>query len=322
MDKLNITHLVLSGGGMKGVIFIGALRYMYIENLHKNITHIAANSIGSFVALFIAFKLTIEEIEKIIYDSKDDKGLCNIPTKNYYKIISNLGLCSISNFMEHFKKIIRVKYPDVNDTITFKEVSKRFGINLYFSTTNINRCENRIFSIDDTPDISVFTACEASMSIPLIFNPIAIDGEYYYDGAFSNNFPIKIFSHVSKENIIGMVLYKEKNNYEPSNKKINIFFLIRQICRMFEILRINQVTGNEIKKEDIDYYFIPKDISMQNSMNIVVNRKGIKLELSTEQINEMILYGFTSMMQYIDKRKELLYNKNKMRLQDNEELYI
>jgi predicted acylesterase/phospholipase RssA len=322
MDKLNITHLVLSGGGMKGVIFIGALRYMYIENLHKNITHIAANSIGSFVALFIAFKLTIEEIEKIIYDSKDDKDLCNIPTKNYYKIISNLGLCSISNFMEHFKKIIRVKYPDVNDTISFKEVSKKFGINLYFSTTNINRCENRIFSIDDTPDISVFTACEASMSIPLIFNPIAIDGEYYYDGAFSNNFPIKIFSHVSKENIIGMVLYKEKNNYEPSNKKINIFFLIRQICRMFEILRINQVTGNEIKKEDIDYYFIPKDISMQNSMNIVVNRKGIKLELSTEQINEMILYGFTSMMQYIDKRKELLYNNNKMRLQDNEELYI
>jgi len=322
MDKLNITHLVLSGGGMKGVIFIGALRYMYIENLHKNITHIAANSIGSFVALFIAFKLTIEEIEKIIYDSKEDKNLCYIPTKNYYKIISNLGLCSISNFMEHFKKIIRVKYPDVNDTITFKEVSKRFGINLYFSTTNINRCENRIFSIDDTPDISVFNACEASMSIPLIFNPIAIDGEYYYDGAFSNNFPIKIFSHVSKENIIGMVLYKEKNNYEPSNKKINIFFLIRQICRMFEILRINQVTGNEIKKEDIDYYFIPKDISMQNSMNIVVNRKGIKLELSTEQINEMILYGFTKMAEYIDKRKELLYNKNKKRLQDNEELYI
>jgi predicted acylesterase/phospholipase RssA len=322
MDKLNITHLVLSGGGMKGVIFIGALRYMYIENLHKNITHIAANSIGSFVALFIAFKLTIEEIEKIIYDSKDDKNLCYIPTKNYYKIISNLGLCSISNFMEHFKKIIRVKYPDINDSITFKEVSKKFGINLYISTTNIIRCENRIFSIDDTPDISVFTACEASMSIPLIFNPIAIDEEYYYDGAFTNNFPIKLFSHIPKENIIGMVIYKEKNNYEPCNKKINIFFLLRQICRMFEILRINQVTGNEIKKEDRDYYFIPKDISLQNSMNIVVNRKGVKLELSTEQINEMILYGFTSMAEYIDKRKELLYNKNIKRLEDNEELYI
>ncbi len=320
MDKLNITHLVLSGGGMKGVIFIGALRYMYIENLHKNITHIAANSIGSFVALFITFKLTIEEIEQIIYDSKDDNNLCYIPTKNYYKIISELGLCSITYFMEHLKKLLRIKYPDMKD-MTFKEVSKRFGINLYFSTTNINRCENRIFSIDDTPDISVFTACEASMSIPLIFNPVFIEGEYYYDGAFTNNFPIKIFSHVSKEHIIGMVIYKEKNNYEPSDKKINIFFILRQICRMFEILRISQVTGNEIKLEDKDYYFMPKDIKMLHSMNINVNRKGVKIDLSTEQINEMILYGFTSMAEYIEKRKELLYNKNKARLGDNSELF-
>ena len=320
MDKLNITHLVLSGGGMKGVIFKGALRYMYIENLHKNITHIAANSIGSFVALFITFKLTIEEIEQIIYDSKDDNNLCYIPTKNYYKIISELGLCSITYFMEHLKKILRIKYPDMKD-ITFKEVSKRFGINLYFSTTNINRCENRIFSIDDTPDISVFTACEASMSIPLIFNPVFIEDEYYYDGAFTNNFPIKIFSHVSKEHIIGMVIYKEKNNYEPSNKKINIFFILRQICRMFEILRISQVTGNEIKLEDKDYYFMPKDIKMEHSMNINVNRKGVKINLSTEQINDMILYGFTSMAEYIEKRKELLYNKNKARLGDNSELF-
>ena len=243
MDKLNITHLVLSGGGMRGVIFIGALRYLYIENLHKNITHIAANSIGSFVALFITFKLTIEEIEQIIYNSKDDKELCVIPTKNYYRIISKLGLCYISHFMEHLRKILRIKYPDLED-LTFKEASQKFGINLYFSTTNINRCENRIFSIEDTPDISVFTACEASMAIPLLFTPIVIENEHYYDGAFSNNFPIKIFSHISKENIIAMILYKEKADYVPINTKINIFYILRQICKMFEILRVNQVTIN------------------------------------------------------------------------------
>ena len=239
MDKLNITHLVLSGGGMRGVLFVGALRYLYLENLHKNVTHIAANSIGSFVALFITFKLSIEEAEEVIYSSSSDTNLCNIPTKNYYKIISNLGLCSITHFMEHLRKILRIKYPDIED-ITFKEASKRFGVNLYFSTTNINRCENRIFSIEDTPDISVFAACEASMAVPLIFSPIVIDGEYYYDGAFSNNFPIKIFSHVSKENIIGMVIYKERENYVPTKDKMNIFFIIRQICKMFDILRISQ----------------------------------------------------------------------------------
>jgi predicted acylesterase/phospholipase RssA len=319
MDKLNITHLVLSGGGMRGVLFVGALRYLYLENLHKNITHIAANSIGSFVALFITFKLTIEEAERVIYTSAGDTNLCNIPTKNYYKIVSNLGLCSISHFMEHLRKVLRVKYPDIED-MTFKEASKRFGVNLYFSTTNINRCENRIFSIEDTPDVSIFTACEASMAIPLIFNPVAIDGEYYYDGAFSNNFPIKIFSHVSKENVIGMVIYKERESYVPTKDKMNIFFIIRQICKMFDILRISQVTLNEINSGDKEYYFMPENIILQHSMNVIVNRKGVRIELTDEQVNEMILYGFTCMAEYIDKRKELLYEKNKIRLQDNTEL--
>ena len=319
MDKLNITHLVLSGGGMRGVLFVGALRYLYLENLHKNITHIAANSIGSFVALFITFKLTIEEAERVIYTSAGDTNLCNIPTKNYYKIVSNLGLCSISHFMEHLRKVLRVKYPDMED-MTFKEASKKFGVNLYFSTTNINRCENRIFSIEDTPDVSIFTACEASMAVPLIFNPVAIDGEYYYDGAFSNNFPIKIFSHVSKENVIGMVIYKERETYVPTKDKMNIFFIIRQICKMFDILRISQVTLNEINSGDKEYYFMPENITIQNAMNVIVNRKGVRIELTDEQVNEMILYGFTCMAEYIDKRKELLYEKNKIRLQDNTEL--
>uniref|UniRef100_A0A6C0LNM0 PNPLA domain-containing protein n=1 Tax=viral metagenome TaxID=1070528 RepID=A0A6C0LNM0_9ZZZZ len=326
MDKLNITHLVLSGGGMRGVIYIGAIRYLYIENLHKNISHIAANSIGSFVALCITFKLTIEEIEEIIYNSKDDKELCNIPTKNYYRIISKLGLSSISHFMEHLKRRLRIKYPDMDvggdgrDAMSFKEVSQRFGVNLYFSTTNINRCENRIFSIEDTPDVSVFTACEASMAIPLLFTPIVIDGEHYYDGAFTNNFPIKIFAHISKENIIAMLLYKERAEYVPTKTKINIFYILQQICKMFEILRVNQVTINELNANDKDYYFMPKNINMKYSMNVVVNRKGVRLELSSEQIDEMILHGFSCMAEYIDKRKALLYEKNKLRLCDTAEL--
>jgi len=334
MDKLNITHLVLSGGGMRGVIYIGAIRYLYIENLHQKITHIAANSIGSFVALCITFKLTIEEIEEIIYNSKDDKELCNIPTKNYYRIISKLGLSSISHFMEHLKKRLRIKYAtvpvvdalagaDAADAIsrmTFKEVSQRFGVNLYFSTTNINRCENRIFSIEDTPDVCVFTACEASMAIPLLFTPIVIDDEYYYDGAFTNNFPIKIFSHISKENIIAMLLYKERAEYVPTKTKINIFYILQQICKMFEILRVNQVTINELNADDKDYYFMPKNITMKYSMNVIVNRRGVRLDLSAEQIDEMILHGFSCMAEYIDKRKALLYEKNKVRLCDTAEL--
>ena len=69
---MKITHLVLSGGGMRGVIFIGAIRYLYFENLHKNITHIAGTSIGSIIGLAVALKLTIQEMEEIILKGNQD----------------------------------------------------------------------------------------------------------------------------------------------------------------------------------------------------------------------------------------------------------
>ena len=85
---MNITHLVLSGGGMRGVIFIGALRYIYINNINKNIKHIAGCSIGAFIGLMIVFKLTIEEMDEILYISKNDSELCHLSIKKYIKLIT------------------------------------------------------------------------------------------------------------------------------------------------------------------------------------------------------------------------------------------
>jgi hypothetical protein len=83
------------------------------------------------------------------------------------------------------------------------------------------------------------------------------------------------------------------------------------------------VTINELNADDKDYYFMPKNINMKYSMNVVVNRKGVRLDLSSEQIDEMILHGFSCMAEYIDKRRALLYEKNKARLRglrDTEDL--
>jgi len=318
MCDIKITHLVLSGGGMKGVMFIGALRHLYLENLHKNITHISANSIGTIIGLMIAFKLTIEEMEQILYDMKDDSNLCFIPIKNYIRFFTEYGFFSIELFMSHLTKLITKKYPEIGDDITFKELSKKFGINLYISTTNINRCENSIFSIDDTPDISVYRASEASMSVPLLFKPIKIDGEYYYDGALTNNFPIKIFTNVPKENILGMILYTvEKPKEEIKiNENINIFYILKQIYNIFDKLRVSQVLLKELNNVDLKYYYIPDNIPKQKTINFTLNRTGVKMILTNYQIENMIFAGYESMSKYIDKRRELYVSEYKKRLEN------
>jgi NTE family protein len=312
---MNITHLVLSGGGMRGVIFIGALRYMYINNINKNIKHIAGCSIGALIGLMMAFKLTIEEMEEILYICKDDNELCYLSIKKYIRLMTEYGLFNTEILIKHFKNVIKKKYPemcllneyntmDISETITFSQLSKSFGVNIYISCTNINTCDNEIFSIETTPNICVYKACCASMAIPLLFKPINIGDYYYYDGALTNNFPIKIFANVPKENIIGMILYKENKNIEPV-KKINLIYIIKQLMTILNILRVKQVLLKEIQDSKCIDYYNPKNLVLNSAMNITFNRKGMRLHITKMEMDEMIYAGFESMTKYIEER----YNK-------------
>jgi predicted acylesterase/phospholipase RssA len=49
---------------MKGVYYIGVMRYLYIENIYKNIKYIAGTSIGAFFAVAIALRIPVEYLEE------------------------------------------------------------------------------------------------------------------------------------------------------------------------------------------------------------------------------------------------------------------
>lgn len=319
---MKITHLVLSGGGMHGVIFIGAIRYLYFENLHKNITHIAGTSIGSIIGLSIALKLTIQEMEEIILKGNQDFKLCNIPYKNCIKLLTDYGLSDINIFSNYLKDFIYTKYPDITNEITFSYLSKRFGVNLYVSVTNIYTCKNKIFSVDTTPDVCVFKACSASMALPILFEPVKIDDDYYYDGAFTNNFPIKIFENVPMDNILGMILYKafyetEIPDEEIVRPKISFMFLFRQFIQLYERVRTRVVLRELIDNDKIDYYYIPKNIPDIPMMNIELEKKGLRINLPIDLYNNMLYAGFESMSKYIIERKNKLLEKDNNRYELN-----
>jgi predicted acylesterase/phospholipase RssA len=307
MSKLHITHLVFSGGGMHGVMYIGALRYLYLEGLLKNVTHVAGTSIGSFIGLFVALKLNMDEIETIMYNVLYKEDFNFIPRKNYLKLVSNLGLTSTKTITQELKNVLKSKY-DIED-ITFRELAQRFGINMYISATNIISCTNTVFSVDTTPDLSVLTASEASMSIPFLYIPVIIDDIHYYDGGLSNNFPVKIFSNVPQENILGMVLHKEnKPSDDAAKETVNIFFLAKQIFNILNAFRVKEVTYRQL--DCINNLYIPDNIPFKNFMNFKVSTQGIKLEITTDDINAMIYAGFDSMHKYMETRLQKVEEQN------------
>ena len=332
--NMNITHLVLSGGGMRGVIFVGALRYLYLNNMHKNIKHIAGCSIGSLIGIMFALKLTIYEMEEVLYNCMKDNELCFLSIKRYIRLITELGLFDTQAMIKHLKIIIKRKYADrcckgakdtkctkceegakedteepneynvgdISETITFAQLSKIFGVNMYISCTNINTCENEIFSIDKTPDACAYKACCASMSIPLLFKPINIGDYYYYDGGLTNNFPIKIFADVPRENIMGMLLYKDNEKIQPvPAKTINFIYIVKQLMTILNMLRVKEVLLKQIQDSKYTNYYRPQNLVLKSGMNIIFARKGMRLHITKKEIDEMIYAGFETMTEYIDE---------------------
>jgi NTE family protein len=200
------THLILSGGGLYGLCFLGIFRYLIIEKKLNSLKNIVGNSMGSFFSLGYSLNIDIDKLENIVKELKECNDI-KINKKNLGNLFKKNGILNFSIFTN------RLKIESKIDDITFKEFSKKFGINLYISATNVNRLENVIFCIDNTPDVSVFDAVAASMSLPYMCEPILIDGEYYIDGCLSNNFPSNIFQNINKNNILGITI-KINRDYE------------------------------------------------------------------------------------------------------------
>ena len=71
------------------------------------------------------------------------------------------------------------------DPIKFKD--------LVVTATNRSNGELTIFDARKSPDVEVALACRASASIPVVFEPVKINGVEYVDGGYRDNIPQKYF---------------------------------------------------------------------------------------------------------------------------------
>ncbi len=98
------------------------------------------------------------------------------------------------------------------DPIKFKD--------LVVTATNRETGELTIFDARKTPDVEIALACRASASIPIVFEPVKINGVEYVDGGYRDNLPQKHFKGQEKqqspkvEDITG-----SKEQIEQSKKK-------------------------------------------------------------------------------------------------------
>jgi NTE family protein len=269
-----INTLCFSSGGIKGFCFFGALKSLINNNYLnlKNINLFVGTSFGAIISCLLIINSTIDELynlDDLEFDYDIDLFLNNYGF-NDGKILIN----KLSNYL--FKKF------NVYD-ITFKDLYNLTDKKIIILGTNYTKCCETIFSVDETPNMSVIQSIRISTSIPLIFSPVLIDNEYYMDGALINNIGIHL---CDPKTTLGFKI-NENNN----NKLENIYDLIigtvtilsekNKLClKNYNIININNINSNKNltnidiinKKKLFDHGYKQANIFLKNMYYNKINK--------------------------------------------------
>ena len=271
----NITCLCFSGGGVKGLCFIGVLekliKHKKIE-LNK-IDMYVGTSVGSIISFLLILGFTIEEIKEFIITFNFSKLNEEIDCIN---LIEKFGINNGEKIKLLFIKFLELKL-NVKD-ITFKELFNKIQIKLLIVGTNLTKCQEELFSVDTTPDMSVITAIRISMSIPIIFTPVIYNNSVYVDGALVNNFPI---------------------NYCPKDKTFGIYanysnsFEINSIQSI--IIACTNVVSNTICQKNLNSNY-------KNIIKIIYSEQTFSLfDLTLEYKKNMIELGYKTADEFLNQ---------------------
>jgi predicted acylesterase/phospholipase RssA len=292
------THLVLSGGGMSGLVYLGALRYLQQEGYDKHILHIAGASIGALFATAFALDMSMGDLEQKYKEFLSNEEKCLLPTFTMDTIIEsydNLGVDDGKRLTEPIEEIV--------GNLTFLELSKKTGKNLIISATHIETMLPTYFSVDNTPNVLVLDAVKASMAIPLFVRPIEIGDDYYMDGGVTDGIPVNAFTNVSPESILVLHLARNSVKVKCLQEKPSFIKLMTSMLQTF----LRNYLGIRLLENTYPNYcqFTMCPVSF---IPLKWEDEKLKISISNEKIDESVIVGYTKLQQFL-QIKALKHNQ-------------
>jgi NTE family protein len=255
--KREINTLVFSGGGVKGIAYIGVLKYLNelcerkkkdIDN-KDNIPNIDINtvcgvSIGSIMGLLYILGYNCDELIEEL-NSINLHKLKNFKIRN---LLSQYGFDTGGKIINWIETLIVKKGYSKN--ITFKQLYSIKNINLQVLASNVNKYTYTIFDSINTPDLMIKEAIRMSISVPFLFTVKEYNGDIHVDGSLINNYPIKLFKD-NLDNVLGLKLIT-RGEFDSHNVDVNINNIesyIYNVMKCFMVQKEKETTLSYIYKE-------------------------------------------------------------------------
>jgi len=260
-------NIILSGGGVKGLAYIGMLEYIENTRILKNIKEYVGCSIGAFACLTFILGYRSKDLKKII----DNINLEDMLEYKFSNFFDDYGLDNGKKIEKFIKLFIKTKSFDEN--ITFKQLFEKIPINFVITVTNLNIHETEFISKDNYPDMPVYLAVKMSICVPFFFKPVKYNNILYVDGGITCNFPIRYY--LDKKDKYSKILSFSFNKIDNDNYPIDSFY--SYISSIFHSAKFSMENTDIItaKRNNIDIVLISVNIKKNQSMDMSLSRQAI-----------------------------------------------
>lgn len=269
--------LVMSGGGIRGLIHIGALQKLYEERIIDNIKIYAGTSAGGIIlGLFL-----IGYSPKELFEFTKVFNFENAINFNITNFSSSFGVDNGTRFEFMLKKFIKKKTNDENFTLQqlYNKTNKTFVV----TTTCVNTQQLEYLDYINYPDLPLWKALRMTSSVPYFFVPFKFNDKWYVDGACMDNYPASRYKeHIDK--IIGVYIVETRQTLDIITNLEDFSFQLLQCLR------------HSLNKKSINGF--------ENCTVVICNDIGfLDMNLSIETKNNMYNDGYHNVDIFLQKIK-------------------
>lgn len=201
-------NIIICGGGVKIMAYIGAIAYLHEINALHNIRNFYGVSAGGILATMLAIGYTIHEIKDFMNNFDFTKVVADIDPSI---VFDEYAISKGHNMEVVTKSVIVFKLGKDNLDYSFKQLYQDKNIKLLLSAFNVT--QNRMTYFDHTSDTPIWKALVASCRLPFLFTPFRINDDAYLDGGTGDNFPIHL---IPKHDIIKSIgIYSDFSQNSP-----------------------------------------------------------------------------------------------------------
>jgi predicted acylesterase/phospholipase RssA len=294
--------LVLSGGGIKGLLTLGAVQCCMDSKILSNCRNFIGTSSGSMICYLLCIGYTPTEI--LVYISvhnsfdkiKEIRGI-------------NDGFLSFSNIQEVLEDMTMKK---IGYFPKMKDIKEKFNKNLKIVTYNETLQKQEIITSDTHPELPCMIAIHMSSNIPFIFERFKYQGSFFLDGGLVNNFPVNIADNDTDKTLGIAISMPLTELYEDKPDRLNFQYIIKvMLAPIRHMMELNIKNASE----NCDILRINTKHDQKLAFDFTIS-SGVRLD--------MFVFGYETMKKFLNEKsktcKEIKSDTNQSETETTDEI--